>query len=961
MLANMNRKNNFFHLRYTLLTSLRVLCLCLLIGFKADAQQAINPLPIAHSEKPVGLTCQYIVDSTDRLSIQQLTNRSIRWQSTTDPSLILGFTTHPVWCRFTVQQPTASPRNYAFELTNFYVDSLTLYQPDSLSGWWVQYTGDLIPFALRNPRTRYPALFVTLKGTNPKTFYARILSSQHHNYAWRAWDHATFTTDRLPDVERYILFTSVFMSMLFLLALLLFMRHFVVLRSYALWGLSVCISVLFGSGYSNILFPNSPYWAHTCHFVSVGLLLPSLAYYVVQACHIPRLLPRLVWLYIGFGSLGILYAGLSFFVRHPYITWTLIAALAIMMELSLALLIALYIRGIRPAIWNILSLLFLLPIFIYFYGRNAGFFPGSLKEESLKFLLFLSTVSEPFFVVMMLWQATRERIRTADHLNLEKSKRENIQTLDKLKTDFFTNVSHELRTPITLLLGPLQTLHSRFPDNELYAIMNRNAGRLQTLINQLLDLAKLDARQMQNVPAPGNLADDLRIWVALFDSLAQNRSVTLTLQQNQPSWPALYDSDKVEKILTNLLSNALKYTPVSGAVRVEALYTSMGVTIDVHNTGDGVAPEDLSHLFDRFYQGTGANRIEVGTGVGLALTYELVQLLGGTITVTSQHTEGTTFRVVLPIQSGTEQALPGRKSQLSHTSTRSPQLIDVNPFAEDSQVVITNSLYANGSDVQTDKPLLLLVEDNEDLRAYIRMILVPHFTLLEAIDGQQGLDIALDRLPELIVTDLMMPRLNGLDLCLALRADPRTDHIPIVMLTAKAAIEDRLSGLGTGADEYLTKPFLPAELLVRLQNLRRRQATLRNHWQRILAGPIPQPEPFRQGKPETVEPSISETPAFLKHLYAILEDHLDQPNFEVEELADALALSSRTLNRKLKALLDLNTRETIRNYRLKRGNEMLEQGVQPTQVAYAVGFGSLSSFGRAYKDQYGFAPSVRKR
>ncbi|GAB4038851.1 ATP-binding protein [Spirosoma gilvum] len=933
---------------------------CCLVSFlfflNAEAQIPRNQLPIPQSAKPVDLHVQYVVDTTNRLTISQMEGSGVRWKTASDPTLILGFTTHPVWCRFVLQPSVNVSQSYALELTNFYVDRLTLYQPDSLTGWRTMQSGDLIPFAQRTPQTRYPAVYISVSGTTPQLVYARIQSSQHHSYQWRAWNRAAFDTYRLPDVDRYIIFTLAILLALFQIALLLFMYQYVVLRSYALFALAVCLSVLFASGFSGIFFPQSPYWVHTSHYATVGLLLPTLAYYVVQSYQLKQYWPRLIGLYTGFGAVGVMYAGLSFFIRHPYITWALIATLAVMTGFTLALLLVLYWRGVRPAIWNVLALVVTLPVYTYFYGRNAGFFTGSMSEETLKFLMLLCFASEPFFVVLMLWQATRERIQTAQTLTSEQAKRESIQALDQLKTDFFTNVSHELRTPLTLLVGPLQTLRNRYPDNELYALMYRNASRLQMLISQLLDLAKLDARQMKNLPAVGNLAVDVASWVSMFVSLAQSRSITLTVHQNQSDWPALYDADKVEKILANLLSNALKYTPAGGTVRVEGQYVPTGVTIEVSDTGSGMTPEVLSHVFDRFYQGPATNQTEVGTGVGLALTNELVQLLEGSITVQSQPGEGSVFRVWLPIQARDERVLPGRND---HDSAEGSQQV-VDMMAEGEKLAVDEVLSIDVLDAESEKPVLLLVDDSDDLRAYIRMILASQFTLLEASDGQHGLDMARQTLPDLILTDLMMPRLDGLELCRSLRADPRTDHIPLVMLTAKASIENRLIGLETGADDYLTKPFLPAELLVRLANLRRRQLAQQLYWQRTLAGSVVEGNLVDLSVSTTSPQPHPETPPFLKQLYAVLEHHLDQPDFEVEQLADALAMSGRSLNRKLKVLLGLNTREIIRSYRLRRGNEMLDQGIQPTQVAYAVGFGSLSSFGRAYKDQYGYAPSARK-
>jgi signal transduction histidine kinase/DNA-binding response OmpR family regulator len=924
---------------------------------KTWAQPLLNALPKAGIGKPTQLRVEYIIDSTDHLAIDQLSSPQIRWQTTKNPTLVLGFLTHPVWCRFTLQSTRASPRELALELTNLYVDSLTLYQPKASGGWQTQYTGDLIPFARRYPMTRNPAFYISLSGTAPQTFYARITLNQHHNYKWQLWDKKTFDAVRLPDLERYVTLAVTLMLLLFTLALLLFMYRIAVLRAYALWGITFCLSVLFGYGNSNLYFPHSPYWAHVSYYVSVGLILAGFSYYVVQACRLPQVLPRLVWLYIGFGSIGLAYAGLSFFYRHAYLTWALIATLTILLGFTFALVVALLLSGNRPAIWNVLVILLLSPIYTYFYGRNAGFFSGFIGEELLQILTLFSIVAEPFFFVMILWQATRERIQAIEVLTVEKAQRTYIQHLDQLKTDFFTNVSHELRTPVTLLLGPLRTLHNRFPENELYAIMHRNASRLQTLINQLLDLAKLDAHQLKNSLTVGKLTDDIRGWVTQFTLLANSRSVSLTLQQSQESWYGLYDADKVEKIIVNLLSNALKFTPTGGSVALEIAYTPEGVTIAVRDTGIGVRPEEIEHLFDRFYQTREGTQLEAGTGVGLALTYELIQLLAGTITVNSQPGEGTTFTVTLPIQQQfDDQSLD--KTAVNQSLTGGPVL--TSPIIDSVERLDINSLADPPLAEQTRKPSLLVVEDNEDLRAYIRMTLSSQYHVTEAKDGQQGLAMAFDKLPDLIITDLMMPKLDGLDLSRALRADPRTNHIPLVMLTAKATVEDRLAGFEVGADDYLSKPFLPFELIIRLQNLLRRQAVLRDYLRRTLIGPADEPSELIQENTKEPIPQTAESTQFLDQLYTILEQNLDRTDFDAEQLAHSLALSSRTLSRKLNVVLGLSTGETMRTYRLRRGKELLKQGMPPTQVAYAVGFGSLSAFGRAYKAQYGHTPSTQQ-
>ncbi|MBU1820295.1 MAG: hypothetical protein KKG00_02120, partial [Bacteroidetes bacterium] len=251
-----------------------------------------NPLPAAGLASPTSLRVQYLVDSTDLLTIEQVSSPEVRWQTSEEPTLVLGFTPHPVWCRFTLQQAADTSRDFALELTNYYVDSLTLYQPDSLQGWLVQHSGDMIPFVRRTPATRFPTFYVTVLGTRPQTFYARILASQHHSYRWQLWNQAPFLAYRLPDIDRYITFALLLMLALFPLGILLFMYRFVVLRAYSLLGLAMAASSVFGAGLSNVFFPHSPYWAHTSHYVGVGIVMPVLAYYIVRVCKLPRYMPR---------------------------------------------------------------------------------------------------------------------------------------------------------------------------------------------------------------------------------------------------------------------------------------------------------------------------------------------------------------------------------------------------------------------------------------------------------------------------------------------------------------------------------------------------------------------------------------------------------------------------------------------------------------------------------------------
>ncbi len=467
--------------------------------------------------------------------------------------------------------------------------------------------------------------------------------------------------------------------------------------------------------------------------------------------------------------------------------------------------------------------------------------------------------------------------------------------------------------------------------------MYRNAARLQTLINQLLDLARLDNGQLQPDRRPGNLATDVRMWVCSFESLAASRRIQFSLAQSHPSYPAAYDADKLEKIINNLVANALKFTPSGGAVDVAVTYSDADMLLTVTDTGPGIAPEHLPFIFDRFYQVDASQRRGYeGTGVGLALVRELVRLLDGTIRVDSRLGTGTTFTVTLPVRALSGAELPADPGILP-VPVESGPAVPVMPEPEE---------VAGG-------PVVLIVEDNDDLRTYVRSILSPFYRILEATDGQAGLELATQAVPDLIVTDIMMPVLDGMALCRALRQAQATSHIPVVMLTARAALDDRLQGLGTGADDYLTKPFVAQELLVRVQNLLARQQVIRAYFREQVirpAGETPAP-----AVPEPVFTVQQQT--FIDELYRQIELQLENTDFDVEQLAASLAMSSRTLTRKLNALLNMTAGEVIRTYRLRRAAELLRSGLSPSETAYRAGFDNLSYFSRVFREYSGLTPS----
>lgn len=514
-----------------------------------------------------------------------------------------------------------------------------------------------------------------------------------------------------------------------------------------------------------------------------------------------------------------------------------------------------------------------------------------------------------------------------------------LRELDQLKSNFFANISHEFRTPLTLILGPLEKKLSKTlnrKEKEEYGMMHRNAKRLLDLINQLLDLSKLEAGNLKLRVSKGNIANFLRTITSSFHSQAEQKGITYTIDIGKSNIQGYFDHDKVEKALYNLLSNAFKFTD-KGTVTVSAILSKKAVKITVEDTGAGIAGEHLERIFNRFYQSDNSQTRKVGgSGIGLALTRELVELHHGTIEVKSEKGRGSEFQVTLPID---------KKSYSTEEIVQEEKLYQ----AESSPVGTVSgsqTTYATQTEYEEDSPILLVVEDNAEVRSYIRESIDAGFRVAEAKDGKEGLETALKLVPDIIISDLMMPNINGNVLCKKLKTDERTSHIPVILLTARADIDSKIAGLETGADDYLIKPFNPKELNVRIKNLVGQRKKLRERFSRTV---ILQPK-------DIAITSADET--FLKKVMEIIEKHMSDAEFSVETFQKEIGMSRMQLHRKLTALSNLSASEFIRVQRLKRASRLLKaKNANVSQVAYDVGFSNLSYFAKCFKGQFGQPPS----
>lgn len=547
-----------------------------------------------------------------------------------------------------------------------------------------------------------------------------------------------------------------------------------------------------------------------------------------------------------------------------------------------------------------------------------------------------------------------KRQHLKNELALEHKHSEKLREIDRMKSRFFANISHEFRTPLTLILGPIDKLLSRITESESrneLTMMQRNAKRLQRLINQLLDLSSLESGAMTIHVKEENIVKLVNEYVQSFESLAQLKGIELKFNAEDELIPLFVDRDKIEKILSNLLSNALKFTAEGGMVEVsvsgsrfasvDAVYSNR-VVIKVSDTGTGISSNRIDKIFDRFYQiDDSQKRKNEGTGIGLALTKELVKLHHGQITVDSRVGKGTTFSIYLP--AGKDHF---KNNEIIDDIQDADLALEKEDFATEETAFESANYNEQHPGRKTDKSIILIVDDNPDMRAYIRGYLDNNYKMIEAEDGQKGFDKATDTIPDLIISDVMMPKMGGFELCDKIKTDERTSHIPLILLTARAESVDRIEGLQTGADDYLIKPFDSKELQVRINNLIEQREKLRERFYKEVI----------LGSKDISVVSIDEK--FIYRLIDICHKHMADSKFSIESIGLEVGLSRSQLYRKLKGLTGKSATDFLKTLRLKRAALlMLQHQENISQIAYEVGFNNLSYFAKSFKELFGKTPS----
>ena len=583
---------------------------------------------------------------------------------------------------------------------------------------------------------------------------------------------------------------------------------------------------------------------------------------------------------------------------------------------------------------------------------------SDFKTQRIYLLIMLSALLLLGIAYVYVVSANRAKARLnrqlADSVEQQRQMTKHIEELTHTQLQFFTNISHELRTPLTLIAGPTEQLLEdktvQGTHRRMLQMVERNTKILIQLVSEILDFRKVQNNKAVLKLNRFNLAETLRLWADDFDAVTSRKGITVKVDAPADAAQAtvIADRDKLARVFFNLMSNAVKYTPKDGTITITLRHNEGSFFFTMNNDSvKTISKDDLPHIFERFYQPKGSIG---GTGIGLALVKANVDLHHGSISATSSQEEGTTFSITLPdTQEGYDPDADNDGNKDNSTKAEQGYVDDsyapVNVEAAEKAERITNA-----EDFDADRPLVLIIDDNNGMRAYLRSILQDHYNVSEAVNGQQGLERARREVPKLVVCDVMMPVMDGLEFTRRLKADTATSHIPVILLTARSLSEQREEGYGTGADSYLTKPFTGSLLLARIDNLIHSRTLLRS----LFSGNSKEEE-----KEEEMLGAQDQT--FVTRLREVIRDNMGDSDFSVERIGEEIGLSRVQLYRKVKALTGQTPVELLRKARLERSRRLIEKTEKSvSEIAYEVGFTSPSYFNKCFKDEFGISPGAMR-
>jgi len=533
------------------------------------------------------------------------------------------------------------------------------------------------------------------------------------------------------------------------------------------------------------------------------------------------------------------------------------------------------------------------------------------------------------------------------------------QQVSDIKLRFFTNISHELRTPLTLIAGPVEYVMKNTPlTPDAYKqlqLVERNTDRMLRLVNQILDFRKIQNRKMKMRVQNIEIVSFVKNIMQNFDALAEEHRIDFIFEHEKDILYLWGDKDKIEKIIFNLLSNAFKYTPVDKMIKVFIRENERTITLGVEDQGVGIAANKRESLFIRFENIVDRNLFnQSSTGIGLSLVKEMTEMHHGHVGVDTKLGEGSTFTVEL--RKGKEHF--ANDAMIEFILSDYAAMPDTKKKEGKEPEIVTDMEEEDKTTDESSKGIMLIVEDNDELRSFLKTILSPSFRIVEARNGQEGIDKALQLIPDIIISDVMMPEKDGLELTKIIRENQDTSHIPVILLTAKSTLESRLEGLEYGADDYIIKPFSSVYLQARVENLLTQRRKLQDFYRSALVTPASQRKDVRATNVSRMSPNDSR---FLEKLSQIMEDNLDNGDMVVEDLVKELAVSRSVFFKKLKALTGLAPIEFIKEVRIKRAAEYITTGEHSiSQVAYMVGINDPRYFSKCFKQMYGMTPTEYK-
>lgn len=834
---------------------------------------------------------------------------------------------------------------------------IEVYLPTESGTYEKELAGNLQPASQKtlNYANRQKRVPFNFSGRSPQTVFIKITGQNHNETVFdlrlsqedfhQSWSY--FKRMRADWLFLGFLATMLIFNLLLYFGTrdLAFFYHFMFL-----FGVNIYLFEFYGIMEDAIFFREHPFYIQQSTYVMLTIMDVGYIMFVREYMHLDKLLPKwdriLKGLVIARVALGALTIVLFQITKYEPLTDQISAIYMISEYLFLMGFMFILYRTKDSKAWFLVvgTALIVLGVVLSAWGILSG---GIIQAPFVKIGLF----GEILFFSLGL--AHRMKL-----LLKEEQESQRLKDLNDFKGRFYTNITHEFRTPLTVIKGMTTELENdsaklkvKDPIKKDFGLklnlIKRNGDNLLDLVNRILDLAKLEDGSLGLNLKKGDIISYLNYLTESFQSFAQSKNIRLKFLTDLEALEMNYDEEKIQQILTNLISNALKFTPKNGQIRVlvKHLKDSNQLYISVKDSGIGIDSEELKHIFERFYQaGNSAKKPNEGTGIGLSLVKELVELMKGKIRVESTVGEGTEFKIWLNRKTGNlpvsgENFIDG----LKHLNAKS------DPIPE---VYLTENTVQEGQEEEAHSSLLI-IDDSPDIVLYLKTILDKEYEILTAPNGKIGIELAIENIPDIIVSDVMMPEKDGFEVCETLKNDERTSHIPIIMLTAKATVQDRIKGLSRGADAYLAKPFEKEELFVRLEKLIELRHKLRDRYSNLN-------DAHESDNAKNLDSSLHSKieDEFILKLKKLIKDHLNDSDFGIPQICRGMAMSRAQLHRKITALTGKSTSIYIRSLRLHHArNLLLTTDLNVSEVAYDVGFKDPNYFSRTYAEEFGETPT----